>query len=142
MSTLTLRSGRQVKTKNASKLPQNQANQKKSSDQNQKNIPQPQSSPPPPTNRQPPIRMNQLRSSLEDFYTNLQNPLAYSGNKSEILNTLEGFSLHRPRRKIFPRRLTFVPNIFHTIYVTGSMIDMLTNIYLILNPFKADLIGK
>ena len=42
--------------------------------------------------------------------------LAYSGNTAEILNTIDGYSRHKPRRKIFPRRLTFVPNIYHTLF--------------------------
>lgn len=42
--------------------------------------------------------------------------LAYTGNTKEILNTIEGYSRHRPRRKRFLRRLTFVPTINHTLF--------------------------
>ena len=115
---MSLRSGRRLMSKNdpkpSQKPPQNQKNSNE-----QKNDLQHPRSPQHQNNPQPLTQRNLQRSSLEDFYTNLQNPLAYSGNTKEILNTLEGYSLHKPRRKIFPRRLTFVPNIFHTIYVTG-----------------------
>ena len=116
---MKLRSGRSKILGNESKLPRNPQKQKSPSE-NQTSDRQPLRDHQPQTSqvRTPTLR-NQQRSSLEDFYTNLQNPLAFSGNTREILNTLEGYSLHKPRRKIFPRRLTFVPNIFHTIYAMG-----------------------
>ena len=129
MQRMSLRSGRRLVSKNDPKPPPKPSQNQKNANDQKRSDPQRPRSPQHLNNPQRPTQRNLQRSNLEDFYTNLQNPLAYSGNTKEILNTLEGFSLHKPRRKIFPRRLTFVPNIYHTIYVTGF-------IWLIILPNK------
>ena len=57
-------------------------------------------------------------SNLYDLYTNLYYPHGYTGNikkLQETLNTFNAYSLHKPRRKNFQRRPTFVPGPLHSI---------------------------
>ena len=57
-------------------------------------------------------------TNLYDLYTNLYYPHGFTGssrNIKETLNTFSGYSLHKPRRKNFKRRRTFVPGPFHSV---------------------------
>ena len=57
-------------------------------------------------------------SNLYDLYTNLYYPHGYTGNiknLKETLDTFNAYSLHKPRRKNYSRRPTFVPGPFHSI---------------------------
>ena len=57
-------------------------------------------------------------SDLYDLYTHLYYPHGYTGNiknLQETLNTFNAYSLHKPKRKNFQRRPTFVPGPFHSI---------------------------
>lgn len=70
----------------------------------------------PPTLPVQPQKNQSLRIShpktdtkISDLYKNLYFPPAYSGNTRELLNTIETYSVHRPRRKKFKRRTTYVP---------------------------------
>ena len=64
------------------------------------------------TNPKTPIQPNSLPKTgtkIEDLYKNLYFPPAYSGNSQELINTIETYSVHRPRRQKFKRRTTYVP---------------------------------
>lgn len=52
---------------------------------------------------------------LNDLYKNLAFVPAYSGNAQELVNTIETYSVHRPKRKKFKRRTTYVPGPYHTL---------------------------
>ena len=75
---------------------------------------------------QSPTQLNRIRTrplyqqktdsdKLNELYKNLAFVPAYSGNAQELVNTIETYSVHRPKRKKFKRRLTYVPGPFHTL---------------------------
>ena len=81
---------------------------------------------PPQNESQTQSPLNQIRTrplypsttnsdQLNDLYKNLAFVPSFSGNTQELVNTIETYSLHRPRRKKFKRRLTYVPGPYHTL---------------------------
>ena len=60
----------------------------------------------------------QLRTSnqtLDEIYTNIENPASYSASVKAFLNQKSSLSLHKRKRKNFKRRKWIVPGPFHTI---------------------------
>ena len=82
------------------------------------------SPPPSPSLTQSPINQIATRrlypqtsnsDKLNELYRNLAFVPSYSGNAKELVNTIETYSIHRPRRKKFKRRLTYTPGPYHTL---------------------------
>ena len=52
-----------------------------------------------------------IQNNLNDIYTNLSNAASYSSNVHEFLRLNPSLSLHKKRRKKFPRRSWIVPGL-------------------------------
>lgn len=83
-----------------------------------KNQSQNDQSPPSQTQNQSQSYPKTSPTDLYDLYTHLYYPHGYTGSTKDIqntLNTFSAYSLHKPKRKNFSRRRTFVPGPWHSV---------------------------